>query len=80
MADGNEACLVVANRAPKVNGRAYDPWLPGELSNAIVDAIPPEWLCAAYPGLHDLALAQAVEKVAKERMRNVCLTGRVNFL
>lgn len=40
--------------------------MTGELSNAIVDAIPPEWLCAAYPGLHDLDLAQAVEKVAKE--------------
>lgn len=35
----------------------------------IVDAIPPEWLCEAYPGLHDLDLAQAVEKVAKERMK-----------
>lgn len=35
MADGNEACLVVANRAPKVNGRAYDPWLSGELSTTL---------------------------------------------
>ena len=32
----------------------------------IIDAIPPEWLSAAYPGLHDLDLAQAVEKVSGE--------------
>ena len=28
----------------------------------------PEWLCAAYSGFHDLDLAQAVEKVVKEKM------------
>lgn len=44
--------------------------MTGELSSAIVDAIPPEWLCAAYLGLHDLDLAQAVEKVAKKQMKS----------
>ena len=51
---------------PKVNGRVHSQWRSGKLSSAIVDAIPPEWLCAAYPGLRDLDLAKAVEKVAKE--------------
>ena len=55
---------------PKVNGLVHDQWLPGELNSAIVDAIPPEWLYAAYPGLHDLDLAQVVEKVAKKQMKS----------
>ena len=45
-------------------------WQTGGFSSAIVDAIPPEWLCAAYPGLHDLDLAQVVEKVAKKQMKS----------
>ena len=58
--------------APNWMGQFYAryQWQTGELSSAIVDAIPPEWLCEAYLGLHDLDLAQAVEKVAKEICRN----------
>ena len=42
---------------------AHYQWQTGDRSSEIVDAIPPEWLCAAYPGLHDLSLELAVEKV-----------------
>ena len=59
---------------PKVNGQVRYQWQTGELSRAIVDAIPPEWLCEAYPGLHNLDLAQAVEKVPKERRKDLSLS------
>lgn len=48
---------------------AYYQWQTGGRSSEIVDAIPPEWLKAAYPGLHDLDLGQAVEKVSEELSR-----------
>lgn len=41
-------------------------WRTGELSSDIVDRIPPEWLASAYPGLHNLDVRLAVEKVAAE--------------
>ena len=41
-------------------------WHTGELSSDIVEQIPPEWLASAYPGLHDLDMRLAVEKVAAE--------------
>ena len=41
-------------------------WHTGELSSDIVELIPPEWLAFAYPGLHDLDMRLAVEKVAAE--------------
>ena len=41
-------------------------WHTGALSSVIVDKIPPEWLESAYPGLHDLDMRLAVEKVAAE--------------
>lgn len=52
--------------APNWMGQFYAwyQWQTGVSSREIVEAIPPEWLKAAYPGLHDLDLAQAVEKVA----------------
>ena len=48
---------------------AHYQWRTGGMSSEIVDAIPPEWLCAAYPGLHDLSLELAVEKVSNEMRR-----------
>ena len=52
--------------APNWMGQFYAhcQWRTGGLSSEIVDAIPPEWLCAAYPGLHDMDLGLAVEKVS----------------
>lgn len=41
-------------------------WRTGALSRDIVDRIPPDWLKSAYPGLHDLDMRLAVEKVAAE--------------
>ena len=41
-------------------------WQTDSSSREIVDAIPPEWLNAAYPGLHDLDLGMAVEKVEEQ--------------
>ena len=41
-------------------------WHSGALSRDVVDRIPPEWLVSAYPGLHDLDMRLAVEKVASE--------------
>lgn len=54
--------------APNWMGQFYAryQWQTGTLSREIIDVIPPEWLNAAYPGLHDLDLAQAVEKVSGE--------------
>jgi len=39
-------------------------WQTGTPSREIVERIKPEWLAVAYPGLHDLDLSLAVEKVA----------------
>jgi len=39
-------------------------WQTGGQSSEIVAKVPPEWLAAAYPGLHDLDLSLAVAKVA----------------
>lgn len=54
--------------APNWMGQFYAQyqWHTGELSSNIVDRIPPEWLASAYPGLHDLDMRLAVEKVANE--------------
>jgi len=38
-------------------------WQTGVLSSDLVDQVPPEWLASAYPGLHDLDMKLAVEKV-----------------
>jgi len=38
-------------------------WQTGTTSRDLVDQIPPDWLVAAYPGLHDLDMKLAVEKV-----------------
>ena len=43
-----------------------DPMDTGSLSSEIVDQIPPEWLMSAYPGLHDLDMRLAVNKVKAE--------------
>ena len=53
--------------APNWMGQFYAryQWEKGCPSSDIVDDIPPEWLNAAYPGLHDLDLGLAVEKVWK---------------
>lgn len=50
---------------------AHYQWRTGDRSSEIVDAIPPEWLCVAYPGLHDLSIELAVEKVASERVKGL---------
>ncbi|MBR3922352.1 MAG: hypothetical protein IKJ45_04510, partial [Kiritimatiellae bacterium] len=54
--------------APNWIGQFYAQyqWHTGALSRVIVDKIPPEWLESAYPGLHDLDMRLAVEKVAAE--------------
>ena len=54
--------------APNWIGQFYAQyqWHTGALSSVIVDKIPPEWLESAYPGLHDLDMRLAVEKVAAE--------------
>ena len=54
--------------APNWMGQFYAQyqWRKGGRSADIVDQIPPQWLVSAYPGLHDLDIALAVEKVASE--------------
>ena len=54
--------------APNWIGQFYAQyqWHTGNSSSVIVDKIPPEWLESAYPGLHDLDMRLAVEKVAAE--------------
>ena len=54
--------------APNWIGQFYAQyqWHTGVPSRDIVDQIPPEWLMSAYPGLHDLDMRLAVEKVASE--------------
>lgn len=54
--------------APNWMGQFYAryQWENGGKSSDIVDDVPPEWLNAAYPGLHDLDLGLAVEKVSRE--------------
>lgn len=54
--------------APNWMGQFYAQyqWQTGTLSADIVDQIPPEWLVSAYPGLHDLDMRLAVEKVSAE--------------
>ena len=54
--------------APNWIGQFYAQyqWHTGELSSDIVERIPPEWLATAYPGLHDLDMRLAVQKVAAE--------------
>ena len=39
-------------------------WQTDTPSSEIVKQVPPEWLAAAYPGLHDLDMKLAVEKVS----------------
>ena len=41
-------------------------WQTNGRSGDIVERIPPEWLVIAYPGLHDLDMNLAVEKVAAQ--------------
>ena len=55
--------------APNWIGQFYAQyqWSTGEMSADIVDRIPPQWLATAYPGLHDLDIALAVEKVSRYR-------------
>ena len=43
---------------------AYYQWQTGEKSKDIIARIPAHVMCAAYPGLHDLDLPLAVERVA----------------
>lgn len=54
--------------APNWIGQFYAQyqWHTGESSSDIVERIPPEWLASAYPGLHNLDMRLAVEKVAAE--------------
>lgn len=54
--------------APNWIGQFYAQyqWQTGTESRDIVDQITPEWLESAYPGLHDLDMRLAVEKVAAE--------------
>ena len=51
--------------APNWIGQFYAQyqWRTGGMSAEIVDRIPPQWLVSAYPGLHDLDIGLAVEKV-----------------
>lgn len=53
--------------APNWMGQFYAryQWENGGKSSDIVDDVPPDWLSMAYPGLHDLDLGLAVEKVAR---------------
>ena len=39
-------------------------WQTDTPSSEIDNQVPPEWLAAAYPGLHDLDMKLAVEKVS----------------
>lgn len=52
--------------APNWIGQFYAryQWQYDVKSAELVNAISPEWLVAAYPGLHDLDLAAAVSKVS----------------
>jgi hypothetical protein len=54
--------------APNWIGQFYAQyqWHTGSLSSEIVDQIPPEWLMSTYPGLHDLDMRLAVNKVKAE--------------
>jgi len=54
--------------APNWIGQFYAQyqWQTGSPSSEIVDQIPPEWLVSAYPGLHDLDMRLAVNKVEAE--------------
>jgi len=38
-------------------------WQTDTPSSDLVDRVPPDWLASAYPGLHDLDMKLAVEKV-----------------
>ena len=51
--------------APNWMGQFYAryQWQTDGSSAEIVDAVPPTWLASAYPGLHDLDIKLAVEKV-----------------
>lgn len=46
---------------------AYYQWKTGERSRDIIARIPSRVMCAAYPGLHDLDMGLAVERVAATR-------------
>ena len=54
--------------APNWMGQFYAryQWETGLPSGNIVDVITPEWLRTAYPGLHDLDMRLAIEKVSRE--------------
>lgn len=54
--------------APNWMGQFYAQyqWQTGMPSCDVVERVPPGWLASAYPGLHDLDLELAVEKVAAE--------------
>ena len=43
---------------------AYYQWQTGERSRDIVSRFPTQVMCAAYPGLHDLDLSLAAERMA----------------
>jgi len=45
---------------------AYYQWQTGESSRDIIRRIPTQVMCAAYPGLHDLDLSLAVERIERD--------------
>ncbi len=55
--------------APNWMGQFYSQyqWQTGLPSRDVVEKIPPEWLLCAYPGLHDLDLSLAIERVSHPR-------------
>ncbi len=57
--------------APNWMGQFYSQyqWQTGMPSCEVVEEIPPEWLLCAYPGLHDLDLPLAIERVSHPRSR-----------
>ena len=47
---------------------AYYQWQTGERSRDIVSRFPTQVMCAAYPGLHDLDLSLAAERMAGQML------------
>ena len=45
---------------------AYYQWQTGERSRDIVSRFPTQVMCAAYPGLHDLDLSLAAERMSEQ--------------
>ena len=63
---GMKAGAALRGFAPNWMGQFYSQyqWQTGLPSREVVEKVPPEWLVCAYPGLHDLDLPLAVEKIA----------------